>query len=38
MLATYYRDGQTQKWYEAALTDFGLDPKLVPPVMKEMLN
>ena len=38
MLATYYRDGQTQKWYEAALKDFGLDPKSVPPVMKEMLN
>jgi polar amino acid transport system substrate-binding protein len=37
MLAGYYRSGQTQKWYEAALNDFGLDPKLAPPIMKEML-
>jgi polar amino acid transport system substrate-binding protein len=36
-IADYYRSGQTQKWYEAALADFGLDPKLAPPVMKEML-
>jgi polar amino acid transport system substrate-binding protein len=36
--ADYYKSGQTQKWYEAALTDFGLDPKLAPPVMKEMIK
>jgi polar amino acid transport system substrate-binding protein len=37
-IAAYYRSGQTQKWYEAALADFGLDPKLAPPVMKELMN
>jgi len=37
-LVDYYKSGQTQKWYEAALTDFGLDPKLAPPVMKEMIK
>jgi polar amino acid transport system substrate-binding protein len=37
-LAGFYKSGQTQKWYEAALTDFGLDPKLAPPVMKEMIK
>jgi polar amino acid transport system substrate-binding protein len=37
-LAAFYKSGQTQKWYEAALTDFGLDPKLAPPVMKEMIK
>ncbi|MBM3648447.1 MAG: transporter substrate-binding domain-containing protein [Alphaproteobacteria bacterium] len=36
--ADYYKNGQTQKWYEAALADFGLDPKLAPPVMKEMIK
>ncbi len=36
--ADYYKSGQTQKWYEAALSDFGLDPKLAPPVMKEMIK
>lgn len=34
----YYQGGQTQKWYEEFLTGFGLDPKLAPPVMKEMLK
>jgi polar amino acid transport system substrate-binding protein len=38
LFAEYYKSGQTQKWYEAALTDFGLDPKLAPPVMKEMIK
>jgi polar amino acid transport system substrate-binding protein len=33
----YYKSGQTQKWYEQALADFGLDPKTVPPIMKEMM-
>jgi polar amino acid transport system substrate-binding protein len=37
-LADYYRSGQTQKWYEQALTDFGLDPKLAPPIMNELLK
>ena len=37
-IAAYYRSGQTQKWYEAALADFGLDPALAPPVMKELMN
>jgi polar amino acid transport system substrate-binding protein len=37
-LAGFYKSGQTQKWYEAALSDFGLDPKLAPPVMKEMIK
>jgi polar amino acid transport system substrate-binding protein len=37
-LAEYYKSGQTQKWYEQALADFGLDPKLAPPIMKEMLK
>lgn len=37
-LAAFYKSGQTQKWYEAALSDFGLDPKLAPPVMKEMIK
>jgi polar amino acid transport system substrate-binding protein len=37
-LGEYYKSGQTQKWYEQALTDFGLDPKLAPPVMKEMIK
>ena len=34
-LGEYYKSGQTQKWYEQALTDFGLDPKLMPKIMKE---
>jgi len=37
MLSTYYKSGQTEKWYEQSLADFGLDPKQVPPIMKEML-
>jgi polar amino acid transport system substrate-binding protein len=37
-LAVFYKSGQTQKWYEAALSDFGLDPALAPPVMKEMIK
>jgi polar amino acid transport system substrate-binding protein len=37
-LAAYYQSGQTEKWYEQALADFGLDPKLAPPIMKEMLK
>jgi polar amino acid transport system substrate-binding protein len=37
-LDEYYKSGQTQKWYEQALNDFGLDPKIAPPIMKEMLK
>ena len=37
-LAGYYQSGQTEKWYEQALADFGLDPKTVPPIMKEMIK
>ena len=37
-LVAYYQSGQTEKWYEQALTEFGLDPKLAPPIMKEMLK
>jgi polar amino acid transport system substrate-binding protein len=37
-LAGFYKSGQTQKWYEAALSDFGLEPALAPPVMKEMIK
>jgi polar amino acid transport system substrate-binding protein len=37
-LDTYYKSGQTEKWYEQSLSDFGLDPKQVPPIMKEMLK
>ena len=29
-LAGFYKSGQTQKWYEAALSDFGLDPSARP--------
>lgn len=37
-IAAFYKSGQTQKWYEAALSDFGLEPALAPPVMKEMIK
>ena len=37
-LAEYYKSGQTQKWYEQAIAEFGLDPKLAPPIMKEMIK
>jgi polar amino acid transport system substrate-binding protein len=37
-LAEFYKSGQTQKWYEEAIEAFGLDPKTVPPVMKERLT
>lgn len=37
-IAGYYQSGQTEKWYEQALVDFGLDPKTVPPIMKEMIK
>jgi polar amino acid transport system substrate-binding protein len=37
-IGAFYKSGQTQKWYEAALSDFGLEPALAPPVMKEMIK
>ncbi len=37
-IAGYYTSGQTQGWYEAFLKDFGLDPKVAPPVQKELLK
>lgn len=37
-IAGYYKSGQTEKWYEEFIAGFGLDPKAVPPVMKEMLK
>lgn len=37
-LAGYYQSGQTEKWYEQALADFGLDPKLAPPIMRELIK
>ena len=33
----YYQSGQTQQWYEEFLSDFGLDPASVPPIMRERL-
>lgn len=33
----YYQSGRTQQWYEEFLTDFGLDPATVPPIMRERL-
>ena len=38
VVAEHYRSGQVQKWYEQSLVDFGLDPKTVPPIMKEMIK
>jgi len=37
-IGDYYRSGQTERWYEQSLADFGLDPKTVPPIMKEMIK
>jgi polar amino acid transport system substrate-binding protein len=37
-IAGYYKSGQTQRWYEAFLSGFGLDPKQSPPIMREMLR
>lgn len=37
-IAAFYNDGQTQKWYEESLAEFGLDGSTAPPVMKEMLE
>ena len=34
----YYTSSQTQRWYEEFLLNFGLDPAVSPPIMKEMLK
>ncbi|WP_333830215.1 transporter substrate-binding domain-containing protein [Pararhodobacter sp.] len=36
-IGEYYQSGQTQEWYEEFLTEFGLDPASVPPIMRERL-
>jgi len=36
-IGEYYQSGQTQEWYEEFLTEFGLDPATVPPIMRERL-
>lgn len=36
-IGEYYESGQTQEWYEEFLTEFGLDPASVPPIMRERL-
>lgn len=33
----YYETGRTQRWYEAFLTEFGLDPKASPVIQRELL-
>lgn len=38
VVGEHYRSGQVQKWYEQSIADFGLDPKAVPPIMKEMIK
>jgi polar amino acid transport system substrate-binding protein len=37
-IGAYYQGGQSEKWYEQSLADFGLDPKTVPPIMKELIK
>ncbi len=37
-ISAYYRSGQSEKWYEQSLADFGLDPKSVPPIVKELIK
>ena len=33
----YYETGRTQRWYEAFLAEFGLDPKASPVIQRELL-
>lgn len=35
-ISYFYDTGQTQEWYEAFLKEFGVDPKSVPAVIREM--
>ncbi len=37
-LGEYYKSRKVQEWYETFLKDYGLDPKAVPPIIKEMLG
>lgn len=34
-ISYYYNTGQTQEWYEAFLTEFGVDPASVPAIRRE---
>ncbi len=35
-ISYWYTTGESQKWYEEFLRDFGLDPKAVPAIQKEL--
>jgi polar amino acid transport system substrate-binding protein len=35
-ISYWYITGQSQRWYEEFLSDFGLDPKAVPAIQKEL--
>jgi len=35
-ISYWYVTGESQKWYEEFLSDFGLDPKAVPAIQKEL--
>jgi len=35
-ISYWYTTGQSQAWYEEFLSDFGLDPKAVPAIQKEL--
>ncbi len=35
-IAYYYATGQSQRWYEEFLESFGVDPKTVPAIQKEL--
>ena len=35
-ISYWYITGESQKWYEEFLSDFGLDPKVVPAIQKEL--
>jgi len=37
-IGEFYKTRKIQAWYEAFLKDFGLDPKAVPPIIKEMIG
>jgi polar amino acid transport system substrate-binding protein len=36
-VAYYYQTGQLQTWYEEFLSSRGIDPKTVPPIMRELM-
>lgn len=37
-IAAHYASRQIQVWYEEFLTEFGLDPKSAPPIVKELMG